>query len=173
MKKTAIIMFISAALTIVSCSGDGGGDTDTGYVDPGSWSGKTINGNKTYSFTNATINESCGPNAECNAIIYQNKLNKINYVGIAVNDKHLEAASNFSLKIYWVADTIGSVDLAPANYTIKVVKGTNEYSTTANNLDITVTDEGDGSYTVDFNNPITIDAVTINNTDSIRAVKYP
>jgi hypothetical protein len=173
MKKIALVMFISSAFVIISCSGDGGDDTETGYVDPGSWSGKTINSNKMYSFTNGTISESCGPNAECNAIIYQNTLNDTNYVGVAVNDKHLGAASNFSLKIYWVADTIGSVNLAPANYTIKVVKGANEYSTTANYLDITVNDQGDGSYTVDFNNPITIDAVTINNTDSITAVKYP
>lgn len=175
MKKIALVISILSAFFIISCSNDGGDDTERGYVDPGSWSGKTINANKSYTFTGETCT-----GEECSAIIYRNELNDTNYVGIAVNDKHLGAASDFSLKIYWQSSTIGSVNLAPADYSIKVAKGTNEYTTTPDNLNITVTDEGDGSYSVSFttNNivitdPTDLSTFTISIGNSIRAVKYP
>lgn len=185
MKKIAILMFILSSFIFISCSEDNKGDTEKGYVDPGSWEGKDVK-NKSYTIET----ESCTPaNKECNAILYQNTLNDINYVGIAVNNAHEATPPTFRLKIYWEADSSTSlpssgnktIDLTPSQYTIKISQGTNEYTSTVNNLNITVTNEGDGSYTISFiNNNIVItdpsdppSEFTISNTNNIRAVKYP
>lgn len=185
MKKIAILIFILSSFMLISCSDDGSGDKEKGYVDPGDWTGKDVNPNKAYTIAG----ESCGSNQECNTIIYQNKLNDTDFVGIAVNDKH-ETTPNFSLKIYWEADsttslpTSGSksITLSPSEYTIKISQGNNVYTSTTNNLDITISyDETNQYYTTTFtnNNIIIADlddaskTFTINTGNSIQAVKYP
>lgn len=185
MKKIAILIFILSSFMLISCSDDGSGDTEKGYVDPGDWTGKVVNANKAYSFANYPDNSG----EDCLAIIYQNKLNDTDFVGIAVNDKH-ETNPKFSLKIYWEADsttslpTSGSksITLSPSEYTIKISQGNNVYTSTTNNLDITISyDETNQYYTTTFtnNNIIIADpdnaskTFTINIGDSIQAVKYP
>ena len=185
MKKIAIFIFILSSFMLISCSDDGSGDTEKGYVDPGDWTGKVVSDLKAYAINGVT---SCGPNAQCNAIIYQNKLNDTDYVGIAVNDKH-ETNPKFNFKIYWKESsttslpTSGSksITLSPSEYTIKISQGNNVYTSTNDNLNITISyDETNQHYTTTFttNNIVIEDpedssTFTINNGNSITAVKYP
>lgn len=184
MKKIAILIFILLSFMLISCSDDGSGDTEKGYVDPGDWTGKDVNMNKAYQIGT----ESCPTSNKCNTIIYQNKLNDTSYVGIAVNDKH-ETNPKFNFKIFWKESsttslpTSGSksITLSPSEYTIKISQGNNVYTSTNDNLNITISyDETNQHYTTTFttNNIVIEDpedssTFTINNGNSITAVKYP
>ncbi|HOV08784.1 MAG TPA: hypothetical protein PK482_06690 [Spirochaetota bacterium] len=171
MKNIYLSLILCLAIAIISCGSGSSSSTETGYIDPGLTGEKTVNSNKGYTLTG--IGESCGPNANCNAIIYQGTLNDVNYVGIAVNDKH-DASPDFNLKIYWQASSIpSSVDLAPGNFTIKIIKGTSEYTSTTDNLKLTIADQGDGTYLITFTGNITVGSVSINSGSTIRAYKYP
>jgi len=170
MRKIIFISAILLSVAIISCSGDSDSDVSVGYIDPGLGSAKTVNTNKSYNLLG--VSESCGPAGNCNAIIYQGTVDN-SYVGIAVNDKH-DASPDFNLKIYWVDSSIpSSVNIASTGYTIKLIKGSTEYTTTANNLDLTIASQGDGTYLVTFNGTINLGGVSVNSGSTIRAYKYP
>ncbi len=162
---------------LISCSDDGSGDKEKGYVDPGDWTGKVVNANKAYTIAG----ESCGPNQECNAIIYQNKLNDTDFVGLAVNNAHAGTPSTFNLKIYWQESSTTSlptsndefIELSLSEYTIKISKDSNVYTSTTDPLKITITYKEDGYYNIEFTDKIDLNGFTINKNDSIQAVKYP
>jgi len=166
--KYIYICLISILFYLTACSGDSSSSTETGYVDPYLTSEKTV-ALKSYTLGS----QSCSSSKSCGAIIFQGTLNDSNYVGFAVNDKH-DASPDFNLKIYWQASSIpSSVDLAPGNFTIKIIKGTSEYTSTTDNLKLTIADQGDGTYLITFTGNITVGSVSINSGSTIRAYKYP
>ena len=167
MKKIAFLMLIISVLfSIISCSGSSGGDTEEGYVDPGDWSGKDVKLNKAYTLAGG----SCAASAQCNAIIYQNRLNNTDYVGIAVNNAHAATPPTYSVKIYWQADTIpigNGLTLLSCNARINDQSRDNFDIT---NVDISVS--GD-IYTITFTTEFSVGTASINAGNSINAVKYP
>lgn len=172
MKKITTIAAILSALFIISCSNDGGDDTETGYVDPGSWSGKFISPIKEYSIAG----ESCGPDDQCNAIIYRNKLNDTNYTGIAVNDGHSSTPPSFNLKIYWEATTIPTGAGLTLNSCTAVINDQKVENITINSVTINDVTPGGSEvtvYEITFGTGFSVGTESISNGDSITAVKYP
>ena len=179
MKKiTLLMLIISAVFTIISCSGDSGGDTDKGYVDPGDWDGKFVSSLKSYSIAG----QSCAPGAppdegRCNTIIYKNKLNKVNYVGIAVNNAHLDITPpSFNLKIYWEASEIPTGAGLTLNSCTAILNDQREENLTINGVTITNVTPGGSDvtvYTITFGTAFFIDGTNIGAGSTITAVKYP
>ncbi len=182
MKKIAFLMLIiSVIFTIISCSGSSGGDTETGYVDPGDWSGKDVNLNKAHN----VVGENCSGD-QCSAIIYQNRLNNIDYVGIAVdNFDNSTGTSRMKFKLYWEASSIpeGPITLTSSQYNVRLVANGKEHSTTNGN-DITMDiNYNSTNKTYDINITSNIDftdnggrTLTFSDTPlvpDIKAVKYP
>lgn len=101
-------------------------------------------------------------------------MNDVNYTGFAV-DNYLLNTSKFSLKIYWNADSIASINTA--SYSIKAIVAGTTYTTASGNLNVTITSELDGNsvtrYLIKFNSPITFGTYTIAANDTIYAYKYP
>jgi len=159
MKKiTFLMLIISVIFTIISCSGSSGGDTETGYVDPGDWTGKDVKTNKAYTFANYPDNSG----QACLAIIYQNTLGENDYLGIAAKE------TGFDLKIYcsgYSSIPLGLNTLSACTIVIN--------STTTNNasIGVDIDDNLDGSYTIVFTADVT--GTNIKSGDTITAVKYP
>jgi len=162
MKKIAILIFILSSFMLISCSDDGSGDKEKGYVDPGDWTEKVVNPSKTYNFANYPDNSG----EDCLAIIYQNTLGEDNFLGIAIKE------TGFNLKIYCSGYTsipsgtlTGVNALSPCTVIINGVK-TNDVA-----IDVIMTNNGDGTHTIQFQD--TVIGTNIQNGDSITAVKYP
>jgi hypothetical protein len=150
-----ILIFITGL--IVSCSDSSGGDSDTGYVDPGNWSGIDV---KTKSFS-LTGFGSCALDTDCLAIIYQGKLNGTQYVGIAAKD----ISGTPSLKIYWQASSVPFGTTNISAYTVNL----NGTITAGTNLSVTISDNGDGTYHIIFNSPVA--GTSIDTPNNINALK--
>ncbi len=158
MKKIAILIFILSSFMLISCSDDGSGDKEKGYVDPGDWTEKVVKANKAYSFANYPDNSG----EDCLAIIYQNTLGEDNFLGIAIKE------TGFDLKIYcsgYTSIPSGENTLSPCTVIINGVK-TNDVA-----INISITNNGNDTHTIEFKGNVT--GTDIQNGDSITAVKYP
>jgi len=167
MKKSLFLLLIFfTAVTTISCGGSSGSSSDD-YTDPGFGEVDDTKSGKTFSFS--SIGESCSGKS-CNAVIFQEEIDGIDYVAIGVNDKHDD--DNFNMKIYWQASSIPStVSLDESNYTINI----NNNTTKTGDLNLSITNNGDDTYTIDFtsNDIVVGGSYTISNsTDSIRAAAY-
>jgi len=153
-----ILIFITGIM--FSCNKSSSSDSDEGYIDPGNWSGITVNANKEYSLT--PFGATCGPSANCLAIIYLGELDNTDYVGIAVKD--VSGTPNF--KIYWQATEIPIGTNNISSYTATF----NGTSTPGVNLSLTITNTGDGTYHIIFNSPVA-GTPTIDTPNYIDALK--
>lgn len=179
MKKIAFLMLIiSVIFTVISCSGSSGGDQEKGYVDPGDWTGKDVNLNKAHN----VIGENCSGD-QCSAIIYQNRLNNIDYVGIAVdNFDNSTGTSRMKFKLYWEASSIpqGAIVLNSSQYNVRLVaNGKAHLLTDGANINIDIDyNSTDKTYDIDITSSIVFTddgGRTLNFAldPDIRAVKYP
>ncbi len=164
MKKILLLLsFTLLSTMLASCSGSSSSSSDD-YTDPGF--GEVADTVSTKAFNVA--GESC-TGQQCNAVIFQEKIDGTNYVAIGVNDKH-SASPDFKLKIYWQGSSIPStVSLSESNYSINL----NNTTSKSGALNMNITANGDGTYSIAFStNNITVGTYTINSTDTIRAQGY-
>lgn len=150
MNRLITILAIIFSFSIISCSDSSGGHTDKGYVDPDLDSAKTL-ATKSYTLAGYT----CSSSKACGAIIYKGELKDVDYVGFAAGKD--SANSAFTMKIYWEAKSITSVNLPSSSYTIIVNDGTNEYTSTNDNLNVTISADADAEiYSIIFQSDITV-----------------
>jgi len=157
-----------------SCNDSSNSKTEEGYIDPG-LTAKTVSTTKSYNLTMTTGGNKTASGSGAYAIIYQGELNKIDYVGIAIdNFDNTPTTDRFKLQIYWQASSINSVSLTSSQYTVKLIINDVEYTTPTGNLDLTITPESDGTYSIEINTPITLTSNTITGSGApdIRAQKY-
>ena len=136
-----ILTFVTG-LFIACNSSTSSTSTDEGYTDPEITTLKTLSVLKEYTFS-GTPNFSCGPANNCATIIYKGKLSKINYVGIAADNRPL---TTFKFRMYWVAESIpeGS-GLTLPSCTIII---NNESTSGVNVTGVTIVNNGDGTYSI-------------------------
>jgi len=182
MRKIFFTLTLLAITTIISCSGSSGSDTETGYVDPGFDSEKTVSTNKSYSINLSSGGNKTASGENAYSIIYNGSLSDTYYVGISVDNFDTSTStSRFSLKIYWQASSIpeGSLTLTSSQYTVKLIGNGNSYSTTdGNDISLTINNQGDGTYNIQLDTNIVFtdsggNTVTSGATPTIRAYKYP
>jgi len=162
MKIIYSVLIILITCIIISCNNSSSDDGPTGYRDPG-LTPKDVSTNK--SFNNIAVGCVNRSGQTCKAVIYQGTP----YVGIAIDDD-----SNFKLKIYWEGTINTPMPITSNQYTIKVISSGIEYSTTSDPLNVTITPHvsDDKLLTIQFNSPINLGGVTINNGATINAFKY-
>ena len=159
MKKISffIILLFTTGL-ILCCNKDSSSDSDTGYVDPGNWSGIDRNSSKAFTLGGFT---SCSGVA-CLAIIFQGELSDTPYVGIAVKN----ASGSPKLKIYWPESSIptGSVTrTCTVNYNGTITSNVTVTATITDNVSI------NGTYKILFT--AAVSGTSIVNGNSIDALK--
>lgn len=173
MKKIASILAVMTIASFIACNESSGPSTETGYVDPGLGSTKTVNANKSYDIATEPL---CGPSASCHSIIYVGTLNNTSYVGIAVDNFNSTPANRFSFKMYWPATSIPQGNNLTINScNIKIIDNSTSYellNTTINNVDINY-NSSNNTYEIEFNSLINVSGININALDFIHAYKYP
>lgn len=170
--KYTYTCLLSLLFYLTACSGGSSSSTETGYINPGLDSEKTI-ALKEYTLGS----QSCSSSKSCGAIIFQGELNETNYVGFAV-DNYQSGGSKFSLKIYWPADSIPSSIDNPTGYVVEAVIGGTTYNnnSASGNLKANITSGTDSNgvaiYTITFTDSLTIGSLSISNGNTIVAYKY-
>ena len=150
MNKLFYVLAILISSALISCSNGSGSDSDKGYVDPDLDESKTL---VSKSYTLGTF--SCTSSTTCGAIIFQGELKDVEYAGFAAGKD--SENSNFTLKVYWEADSITSVNLPSSSYSIIINDGNCEYTSTSDNLNVTISgNSGSTIYTITFNEAITV-----------------
>ncbi len=145
MKRIVFYILLLSGLLAMGCKTDSDNDETGEYINPG-FTTKTVDANKDFSIAGAT-----GSGESCMAIVYQGKVNNINYVGLAAKN------DTFSIKIYWGASSFPeSVNLPAGSYTIKITSGANTYTTTTDSLVLTRTQPNTGLYRYTFVSAITV-----------------
>jgi hypothetical protein len=170
MKKLMLftVIFIASGL-IFSCNKSSDSDSNDAYIDPGNWSGFTIP-NKSYTISSSN-SDSCVSSTDCCAIIYQGELNDTNYVGIAADNRDEGLPPTYIFKMYWNASEIPTGSgLTLPSCTIKI----NDQTASGINItNATITNEGDGTYTISFSGgPYAVGTETLTDVN-MRAYKYP
>lgn len=170
MKKIFLytIIFLASGI-IFSCGKSSDSDSDDSYTDPGNWSGFTLNTNKTYTIA-STPGDSCSGQACC-VIIYKGKLDGTKYVGIAADNRDDAVPPTFIFKMYWIASEIPTgTGLTLPSCTIKI----NDQSVSGVDItNVTITDEGDGTYSISFSGSYTVGTTQTLTAVTMRAYKYP
>ncbi|MCL2154607.1 MAG: hypothetical protein FWH53_02965 [Leptospirales bacterium] len=174
MKKIYSILIILSVCVIISCNDSSSSNLPNEYTNP--FTSPPAEPSSYKSFNNiggGGFPDESGQS--CKAVIYQGTLNGTPQVGFAIEDN-----SGHKLKIYWD----GSIDTSSTNniyklsneYTIKVLSGGTEHTTTSAPLDISIEPHTNpaavGIFTITFNSPILVGGVTINSAAIINAYKY-
>ena len=173
MKKIYFILIILSACVIISCNDSSSDNLPNEYINP--FASPPAEPSSYKSFNNIGGGFSNESGQSCKAVIYQGTLNGTPQVGFAIEDN-----SGHKLKIYWD----GSIDTSSANniyklsneYTIKVLSGGTEHTTTSAPLDISIEPHTNpaavGIFTITFNSSILVGGVTINSGATINAFRY-
>jgi len=174
MNKPVFILAAFFTIALFSCSNGSGSDSDKGYIDPDLDSLKTLV-EKSYTLGSIKCPTSGTTSTECGAIIFQGDLKDVEYAAFAAGKDSTN--SNFTLKVYWEAESIRSVNLPSSSYSILINDGTYEYASTTDNLNVTISSNSDSTiYTITFNEAVTVSddsshTFTINSGNTIRAYR--
>jgi len=171
MKKILFFLLVILSSGIIfSCNKSSDSDSDDSYIDPGNWGGFTLNSLKEYTIS-STSGDTCGPGTACCSIIYQGELDDIKYVGIAVDNRDQVVPPTYIFKMYWAASAIPTgTGLTLPSCTIKI----NDQSSSGINVtNATITNEGDGTYSISFSGSYTVGTTETLTAVNMRAYKYP
>lgn len=171
-----ILLFITGS--IFSCKNSSDSDTTTiGYENPGVGTVLT-QALKSYQLGGF----SCATSKTCGAIIYQGYLNYTYYAGFAVDNYTAAGSGKFTLKIYWNASSLASINTT--SFTVTINDDTYIYTTPVapdDNLNITISSGTDANgitvYNIVFLEDLTVTDGSGHNftissgTDSITAYK--
>jgi len=155
MKKILFCIVLLSAALIMACNEDSSTDSSSDYVNPG-FTEKTLNPKSYSGFGTADCPEGTG----CQAIIYQGKINKVNYVGIAIKN------GTYNLKVYWPGTSVefSSTDVTGCTVIDDGTKVTDQTIT------MQIVNEGDTTYTITFQSAVS--GTSITSGDTIRAQLY-
>ncbi len=169
--KGKIYIVALSALLITGCSDDSSSSGYFGYIIPGDFVAKATTPT---AYNLGGLGETCATagNDHCSAVIFNTYVYSSYYAGFGARDSHLSAANpRFNLKVYWPEVPLPTGTGLSRTVIATIQRGTSYYSTyTTINIDIV--DNGDGTDTITFNNPLVIGAVTINAGSTIRARRY-
>jgi len=167
MNRGIIFSAILALAAATGCSDSGSDGTSAAFVDPSGGAGfvtKTVN-TKRY-----TINaESCGPATTCSAAVFSHGIGDTQYSGFVAADRHEAIASqDFFIKAYWAGSLPTGTSISISGITIIVFKRPNYYTVTNQTCTFDITNNGDGTYDLQFKSgPYNINGYTINTNDRV------
>ncbi len=160
-RKGFIIIISAAAFFISGCSKSHSSKRVTGFNTVDFTLSTPLSTLKAYSFTDASINESCTASSTCSAVYVNRAVNNESYEAFAADSKLSGKSTSFNIMIYKAA--------SQANYTITIKKDNILYTNTGvSTSTLNITPVAD-IYTLNFTATTSVGSLIIGSGDYITA----